>query len=66
MLQVKTGCELKLAAGSDNVNLILIWLHFHYFQQKNVKVLFWRFAKKTGAEALAKHVSLVYHHRICL
>ena len=46
MLQVKTGCELKLAAGSDNVNLILIWLHFHYFQQKNVKVLFWRFAKK--------------------
>lgn len=66
MLQVKTGCELKLAAGSDNVNLILIWLHFHYFQQKNVKVLFWRFAKKTGSEALAKNVSLVYHHRICL
>ena len=39
MFQVKTGCELKLAADGDNAHLILIWSH-HHFQQKNVKVLF--------------------------
>ena len=39
MFQVKTGCELKLAAESDNANLILIWSHCH-FKQKNAKVSF--------------------------
>ena len=39
MFQVKTCCELKLAADFDNANLLLIWSHCH-FQQKNVKVSF--------------------------
>ena len=41
MLQVKTSCELKLAADCDNANLILIWSD-HHFQQKNMMVLFFQ------------------------
>ena len=39
MFQVKKVCELKLAADSDNANLILIWSH-HHFHQKNLRVPF--------------------------
>ena len=47
-----------------NVNLILIWPHRHFLQQKNVNM--YGFPKNTGVEILRTNALPVYHHQICL
>lgn len=42
MLQVKTGCELKLAAGSDNTDLVALSL----FSTKECKSVVLAFCQK--------------------